>query len=46
MANAMQMVKLSKGRGLIMSSDVNRKIFMRSPIDAQTLAKALGMSQE
>ena len=29
-----------------MSADVNRKIFMRSPIDAQTLAKAFGMSQE
>lgn len=46
LSNAMTIVRLSKGRGVILTSDVNRKVFMRSPIDCVNMTKMLGMSQD
>ena len=44
--NAMNLVKLSRGgNGIIIASETNRKIFMRSPIDVFQIAGLIGMDQ-
>lgn len=45
LSNSFELVKLTKGgRGLIMSSETNRRIFMRSPLDVAQIAKVCGMN--
>lgn len=46
MSNCIQLIKLTKGKGIIMAADVNRKIFMRSPLDCENIAKAIGLTQD
>lgn len=33
LSNAMNVARMSKGIGLMLTADVNRKIFMRAPLD-------------
>jgi ribonuclease P/MRP protein subunit RPP1 len=35
--NAMALVKVSKGKGIIISSDTDRRIYQRSPVDVVSL---------
>ena len=46
MANALQITKHSKGKGILLASNVNRKIFMRAPLDIVQMGQLLGLSQE
>jgi len=42
--NAMSLVKLCKGKNLILSSEASQQIYQRSPTDALTIANMLGVS--
>lgn len=44
--NAMNLVKLTKGKGLIMGSETSHRVFMRSPIDAMCIAKLVGLNDQ
>mmetsp|Transcript_19955 Transcript_19955/g.14663 ORF Transcript_19955/g.14663 Transcript_19955/m.14663 type:complete len:81 (+) Transcript_19955:205-447(+) len=46
MANAMALIKITKGKGLILSSETSNKIFHRSPMDVVSLCLMLGMKSE
>lgn len=43
-SNSLQLAKHSKGKGIILSSNTDRKVFMRSPIDLIYLAQTLSLS--
>jgi hypothetical protein len=38
----MNVARMSKGIGLILTADVNRKIFMRAPLDCVQIGQLLG----
>ena len=44
-ASAQQLVRLSKGRGIILSSGTVRALHLRSPHDAANLSRLFGLSQ-
>ena len=44
--NAMSIIKLTKGKGIIMSSESNNRLFMRSPIDVCSIGKLLGLNDQ
>ena len=45
--NAMTIAKICKnGRGIILSAETNRRIFMRAPLDVLQIGQLIGLSQE
>ena len=42
--NAMSLIKVTKGKGIILSADSNSRLFMRSPIDVACIGKLLGLN--
>lgn len=42
--NAMALIKITKGKGIILSADTNSRLFMRSPIDVACIGKLLGLN--
>ena len=44
--NAMGIIKLTKGKGIILSSETNNRIFMRSPLDVAAIGKLLGLNDQ
>ena len=42
----MNLVKLTKGKGLIMASETSHRVFMRAPVDVMCIAKLVGMSDQ
>lgn len=46
LSNAMNLVKLTKGKGIILSSETNNRIFMRSPLDVICIAKMIGLNDQ
>ena len=44
LTNALQLVKLSKGKGIILSAEASSIMFLRSPVDVQVIANMLGIS--
>ena len=44
--NAMSIIKLTKGKGIILSSESNNRLFMRSPIDVCSIGKLLGLNDQ
>jgi len=45
-ANALAITKHSKGKGVILAANVNRKVFMRAPLDLVHMGQLLGVSQD
>ena len=43
-ANALAITKHSKGKGVILAANVNRKVFMRAPLDLVHMGQLLGIS--
>jgi hypothetical protein len=45
--NCMTIVKMCKGgKGVVMSAETNRRIFMRAPIDVMQIGQLIGMNQD
>jgi RNase P/RNase MRP subunit p30 len=44
MMNAMQLIKLTKGKNLILSSEASSQIYQRSPADVLAMATMLGIT--
>jgi ribonuclease P/MRP protein subunit RPP1 len=44
LTNALQLVKLSKGKGIILSAEASQIMFLRSPVDVQVIANMLGIT--
>ena len=44
--NAMNIMRLTKGKAVILSAETNNRIFMRAPIDVVSLGKLIGMSDQ
>ena len=42
--NALALIKLTKGKGIILSSEANSALFQRSPIDCQAMAQMFGIT--
>lgn len=46
MMNAMQLIKLTKGKSIIFASEENNHIYQRSPADVLSIATMLGISNQ
>ena len=45
--NALTIIKICKGgKGIILSAETNRRIFMRSPLDVMQIGQLMGLNQE
>ena len=46
MMNAMQLIKLTKGKNIIFSSEASSQIYQRSPTDVLAMATMLGIANQ
>jgi RNase P/RNase MRP subunit p30 len=44
--NCLTLVKMTKGKGIIMSSEASNRIFMRSPLDVVSMGKMIGFNDQ
>jgi RNase P/RNase MRP subunit p30 len=42
----MNMVKLTKGKGIVLSSETSSRLFMRSPLDVVSIGQMIGLGQQ
>ena len=44
--NALALIKLAKGKNIILSSEASSVLFQRSPLDVMSMAKMMGIANQ